>query len=224
MKIINPSNNQAKLLCVLFLKHALLAIAAYNIEYVSNLFKKKEHQTITDIRDKFFLTNLALLYTIFCVFTGIFRNHHAIFKELHSFTLPTALVLETIVTVMFWTLFIIDKRLVLRFEKYQDSMFPGYIAECPRHLFPLVVLLLEHMVAVLKKSHFHRIFLFIFAIVYFTINELLISYRGIFLYPFLQYFTFMKRGLIFSSLSGVSLFLYEIWAKKIESVSIKKVL
>ncbi|KAM0680259.1 hypothetical protein GINT2_001644 [Glugoides intestinalis] len=221
MKIIALENKHFKTVTTLSFKYTLLLVAAYHIECISNLFKKKEDQKIFDISDKCFLTNLALFYTIFCVIAGIFRNYHCFFKELHAFILPTALVLEVIVTGMFWSLFIIDKKLVMRFDKYKNSPLLSYLSECPRHLFPLLVLLLEHMTAVLRKSPFHKIFLFVFAIVYFTINELLIGYRDIFLYPFLERFTFIQRGLIFASLSGISLLLYEIWAKVIESSSWK---
>lgn len=189
------------------------------IEFISNLFRPKDKKQIITIKEWLFFTNISLIYTALCVISGFLMNYYAFFNRVYLFLLPTAFILEILVVCMFWPLFTIKPSLVKSNIAPYPNLFIFYLREFPKHLFPLLILLIELQGVNIKKDWAHRHFFIIFLISYFCINELLIHYKKIYLYPFLEALNFISRIVIFFLIGIFCIALYEILAHRVSSIS-----
>lgn len=207
------SNNQKNFYFIAligFIKSLMILSAILDIEFVSNTYKTKRDKLTFGKHEFFFFTNISLFYTIFCVISGILKHQIGFFKEIYIFSLATAFILEILVVVMFWPLFIASPSLV---KAYIPSGIPKtklYIKEFPKHLFPLLILLIELQGITIEKRWSHRIFFIIFSIAYFFINEILIAYENLYLYPFFRKLGIYGRGILFLTVLIGCISLYEV--------------
>lgn len=198
-------------LAIAYIKPAMLAIAIYDLEFISDIFMPEDKKAGFGITDHFFFTNLSLYMVFICVLSGYLRNRQKTIASLHILTLPVALILELIVTKLFWTLFFIDWRLVKR-RKTAATGILYYCNEFPRHLFPLAIMVIEYLNFRIKKSKKHMVLLATFTILYFTLLELLRIKYDIQLYRFLAIMSPLQRFFTFLALFFYSVFIYQLIA------------
>lgn len=193
-------------------KILLSIISISSFEPLSNSFRSEVNRIPYTKNEFLHFTSISLFYTIFCVFVGLVKDWNPVLDQLHKFILPTSIVLEMMVTLLFWSLFLTNPSLVkcASFRGARDIV-PYYSNEFPKHLFPLIILLMEQSGMDLRRAWKHRIFLIFFSIAYFVLAEALIICESNYLYPFLRYFTFRGRVLFFVAATIASILFYEAW-------------
>lgn len=142
-------------------------------------------------------------------FLGIFKDIDHKIKRLYDFILPTCITLEIMVTVSFWILFLINPYLV-KSDYIPNTTIFGYSYEFPKHLFPLLILLIEQTGLSIERSWSHHLFLICFGFVYGALNESLIIYDQTYLYPFFKKIAFCYRLCFFLASTLINIFFYEI--------------
>lgn len=192
-------------------KILLSIISISSFEPLSNNFRSEIDKVPYTKNEFLHFTNISLIYTIFCVFIGLIKDWSPAFNQLYKFILPTSIVLEMMVTLLFWSLFLINPGLVKCTSFRHDGSILSYSGEFPKHLFPLVILLMEQCGMDLRKAWEHRIFLIFFSIAYFILAETLIIRESNYLYPFLRHFTLRGRTLFFTATMITSIVFYEAW-------------
>lgn len=173
------------------------------------------NQEILSKNEYFYFTNLGLFLTITCVVIGLIKSFFAqnnILKKFYSFLIPISIVLEICVTIVFWLIFFIDPKLVKEDYCNLDGKIDlySYFSEFPKHLFPLIILILEQSGIVFKRDLNHRIFFIVFSICYCSFSEFLIRKHKNYLYPFFKKMNFLGRLTIFSIISICCILFYEI--------------
>lgn len=192
---------------LIIIKIALLIISLNTFEPISNLFKPGKFRKKYSTHEFLFFSNIGTIYSAFAVFLGFLKQIYPQITPIYQFVLPTALTLEMVVFLIFWTLFILKRDLVIR-TNLNSGIWP-YIYESQKHLCPLIMLFIEKGSQVLAKSNYQRIFLLLFAIAYFLILEWLIIYERSYVYPFLENMNLKFRALLFSGIFIASFFIYE---------------
>lgn len=192
---------------LIIIKIALLIISLNTFEPISNLFKPEKFRKKYSTHEFLFFSNIGTIYSAFAVFLGFLKQIYPQITPIYQFVLPTALTLEMVVFLIFWTLFILKRDLVIR-TNLNSGIWP-YIYESQKHLCPLIMLFIEKGSQVLAKSNYQRIFLLLFAIAYFLIVEWLIIYDRSYIYPFLENMNLKFRALLFSGIFIASFFIYE---------------
>lgn len=195
-------------------KLVLLAISVYTFEPVANCFSQSSQDSAFSLKEMLYFSNISLTYTFICIIIGHFNKKSLKLKSLYSFILPTAFVLESMVTILFWVLYFIDPKLVKHNVNLSSGFIVSSLREVPKHLSPLIMLFIEQSRTKIRKSWSHRIFLISFAIVYFAIIELHFILCGQHLYPFFRFLTFFSKILIMLATSFISIFIYEFWLRK----------
>lgn len=193
-----------------FIKSLMLISAIKDIEFISNLYKPGKMKLEFRKNEFFFFTNISLFYTVFCIFTGYLKTKISLFNEIYLFSLITAFILELLVVFMFWPLFFIDPSLVkARIPKNKNKLKMCF-DEFPKHLFPLLVLLIEIQGINIEKRSSHKLFFIVFSTIYFLISEALIVYDDIYLYPLFRKLNTVGRGILFFLVLVISILVYEI--------------
>lgn len=191
------------------IKFLLLFIAISDLEGVSALLKRDTKEALGTFKDYLHFTNISLYYTIFCVVVGLLHSSGLIKTSVRNFFMVTALVLEAMVTVLFWCLFFLNPRLVCHKYSEGKSLIAKYMKECPKHLCPFVVMLIEQYGIPLEKKKVHRLFLLQFCIGYYLVAELYFKLKKDHLYPFLDSLGILARMCFFGMACLVSFLLYE---------------
>lgn len=186
-------------------KILLVAMALWTVEPFSNCFKTGDADYETE--DFLYLSNIAAVYAAVTVLAGISRTAHPGLFVAHSFAVPTATVLSSVVATVFWTLFFVKRSMVTRTNS-GSGVWP-VLHECPKHIFPLLALAIDHAETSFSKTVLQRVFIFVFGMVYYLICEVLV-HKGVYLYPFLEYLSFWGRSKMFMSAVLLSILLYEI--------------
>ncbi|KAI5147999.1 hypothetical protein ENBRE01_0059 [Enteropsectra breve] len=159
------------------------------------------------LKEYFFFTNIALCYTILVVALGLVGMMWKQTQRIYRFTLSTAIVLEIMVTITFWILYLIDPKHVIEDHDSNSRL----IGEFPKHVFPLVILLIEQRGISLAKSGYHRLFIVVFVTIYYLLSELYLHISSGFLYPFFKVFSPLHRVLFFCFMCISALGAYETW-------------
>lgn len=193
------------------IKFLFVIISIYSFDPVKNQFRPLEERVV-DQNEYFYFTNISLILTIISVLIGIIRfqfTNNRIFNEIYQILAPIVIVLETCVTLLFWSLFLIDPALVK--NDYNNSSVGGvseYISELPKHAFPIIILILDQMGNQFKRIWFHRLFLISFCIIYGIFCEILIL-NEIYLYPVFKMLSFSVRIGLFAIVGLMFLVFYE---------------
>jgi FAR-17a/AIG1-like protein len=193
------------------IKNVMFSTAIFKIELISNVFASESKKEQFGIRESLYLTNLSLFYMIFTVVAGAVHRMSKRMKSYYLFALSTAVVLEAIVVVQFWGLYLKDPRLVKPKSCFENGQRLSAIDELPKHLFPLLILILEKRAIRIKKSMSHRLFLLTVTIVYFSILKIYNIVTDDYLYPFLELLSYPKTFMfhLFSLL--ICFGFYECW-------------
>jgi len=195
---------------LIFTKFLLLSVSVYSFEPLSNNFKPQISRIQYTKDDFLFFTNISLFYTTFCVIVGFLKQLAPTLNKLHRFLLPTSIVLEMMVTTFFWILFLINPSLVKKdFNKSGFSLLSLY-TEFPKHLFPLLILMIEQAGMKLERMWTHKLFFIGFGIFYGSLSEILIISESNYLYPFFKKFSFKGRILFFVASILINFFFYEV--------------
>lgn len=189
----------------------LLLISTYSIEGVANRFRSPEYARAVALREYLYFTNIALLYTIFSVFVGYLSTYSKNIALLYSFSVVTAFILEIIVTLTFWALYLVDPSLVKNKSDLAGFNGPSITREIPKHALPALILLMEQYGLEIEKHWSHRAFFIGFSLSYYLISEVYTKRAGLYLYPFFKYFSVLQRFMFFCSIALLTLFVYEIF-------------
>ncbi|KAI4291958.1 hypothetical protein PAPHI01_1240 [Pancytospora philotis] len=192
------------------IKAVCFMFSVYSVDVIANPFKSAAYARAVEIREYLYFTNIGLLYTIFAVTVGWVANTSKFIKEAHSFSVATCLILEILVALIFWTLFLIDPFLVKNRSDFVGGARPSIINELPKHAFPLVILLIEKSATKISKCWKHRAFLLGFGIAYYAASEGFIAAEQMYLYPFLRKISPFQRFQLFAALSSFSVLVYEL--------------
>lgn len=192
-----------------YAKIMLLSVSVYSFEPLSNKFKPEISRVQCTKNDFLYFTNISLFYTAFCVAIGFLTYYFPALESLHKFVLPTSIVLEITVTILFWGLFFINPGLVKAGATANKISILRLYTEFPKHLFPLITLLIEQSGLKLQRSWQHRLFLILFGIFYGSLSEALIFHESNYLYPFFRVFTFKGRAAIFILSILINILFYE---------------
>ncbi|KAI5169985.1 hypothetical protein PAEPH01_1151 [Pancytospora epiphaga] len=188
-----------------------LAISAYSLDVVTYTAKSASEAKAIEIRGYLYFTNISLLYTLFTVFMGMLSKLNKPFHTIHAFSVATALILEFIVTITFWPLFLINPMLIKNKSDLIEMGGPSYIGELPKHAFPALILLIEQAELQITKQWSHRFFFLGFSVMYYIASETYTAKLGLYLYPFLKNLSALSRLIFFSAISLVALCMYELF-------------
>lgn len=179
-------------------------VIAGNLKLINNLEQ-------VELRDFFFLSNIALSLTICTVIFGLMKCFSRILNVTHTFISTITLILETIVTLNFWILFLINPKLVKNNLDSSTITLCSVLKEFPKHLLPFIILIMEQRGKQVKKSNLHIVFFFLFTLCYFILNETYTAFTSDFLYPFFKKITFFERSLLFIIMFGISVVFYQVF-------------
>lgn len=157
-----------------------------------------------------YITLLTLsLYLIHQLIARFFNKNIRILNTtstlLHSIILP----IEILITVIFWTLFLINPRLIVCEIVYEKCGMNFYRNVC-MHFVPLVLLAIEGYYAQLQRSNFHVFILIVFGMCYYLFVKDIALREKRWPYPFLDKVGEWQRIVIFCSVTGMCIFFYEL--------------
>lgn len=196
---------RSRVLIPISIKILLVVMALWAIKPFSKSLKTGHADYETE--DFLYLSNIAAFYAAITILTGISRTAHPKLSEVHSFAVPTATVLSTVVFAVFWILFFARRNMVIR-----TNSGPGVLPvlrECPKHIFPLLALTMDHAKTSFPKTVYQRAFICVFGMAYYLICEVLV-HKGVYLYPFLEHLSLWGRFGMFLSAILLSILFYEI--------------
>lgn len=192
------------------IKQLLITFVVLELRTIANLSTLFGSQRIEAIKDLLFFTHIGLFYTIFCILTGLFKDSNKTIQMVYEFVLATSVVLEIIITALFWTLFYINPGFVKDEYMKNKTLKVKYLVEMPKHLFPLVILVLELSHLQLHRSPSHKIFFIFFCTSYCLLLEIYFLCTKTFLYPFLGLMNLFCRLGFFVVMGFASLIIYEL--------------
>ncbi len=192
--------------CFKLLLFIIVITCGYDI--IAKKLNIKKEETIIELKDFFFFTNIALTYTIICIFIGMCKRFNPLLNCIHLFISITGFILEILVTISFWILYFIDPKLVKGDFEHNNITCSLVIQEFPKHLIPLILLFLENLNIKHRRSFYHFMFFLFFSFIYFLINEIYAICKLDFLYPFLNYFSPLQRFCFFLLMFGLSISSY----------------
>lgn len=165
-----------------------------------------------------FLTNLSLIFTIFTVASNIIaapftdKKDHFV-SRLNLNMNAAALVLETLVTTIYWTLKLFVTHMIVLDSIPKEKYIPLGLDLCI-HFYPVLFLSIDYYF--IKKTSFKLSFIHTVALVctatatYWFILESLITPESKYPYPFLNVET-EKRIVIFAAVSVFGLIAYQLY-------------
>lgn len=197
---------------VVMAKLVLLIFALNTVEPVANLFKLKKYRRDHSKYEFLFFSNISAVYAGFVVLLGLAKSWipqlNSVLTPVYEFGIPTSISLEMVVVLIFWSLFIFKREWIIR-TNLEPGIMP-YLREAPKHLFPLIFLLLEKGGQTFEKSNYQRIFFLVFFISYFLIVQALVLFdNGYYIYPFLEHFNMPSMVLLFAVIYAVASVFYE---------------
>ena len=136
--------------------------------------------------DFLYFTNISLYLTLLTVVIGIIYRYKKSFSSIYNVLLPMALSLEIIVTIMFWSLYMIDPALI----KNKNSLLPGYetpiITELGQHLFPVILLSINQRQMKIIYHKFQTLAFITLLIIWYTVVTIIAHQRGKYIYRFMS--------------------------------------
>lgn len=176
-------------------------------DYLENPKALKMGSTYSNYKYLLF-TKISLFITIVAAVSGIINRLTGNYHFVKNFLLPISFTFEFIVTSVYWTLFVIDKRLIVD----KESLVPGnetpLISQLASHIFPLILSCIEYIDFDLKPQWHHLIFFIFFGIFYYTLVTIYASLFGKYVYPFLDHLGTFQRVLFFVGVAGAGLCVY----------------
>ncbi|KAF9764843.1 UPF0641 membrane protein [Nosema granulosis] len=147
-----------------------------------------------------YLTNMCLYFTVGTLVVGMSVRYFSCkglvvsYINLVSVVLP----LELLVTVLFWTLFLIDPTLVRDKDLYEQGVRVDLLSDLSMHLFPFIALLLEQYDIKIVREKSHVLFFSIFCVFYFLLCLAFSRANGFWVYPILDKLSPVGKIMLFA--------------------------
>jgi hypothetical protein len=168
------------------IKVSLFIICCYCCTDYSNNPKQLEYiHTYSDVKFLYF-TNQSLYFTVFTLIISFIDSYRLHISEIYNILLPISITLETIVTAMFWSLYFIDRKLIVNKNFLRAGYETPLLTELGVHLFPLILLIIDQIGKRFEKSKARSMFLSFYLILWGGIIVVLGNKRGKYLYPFMN--------------------------------------
>lgn len=187
-----------------------LMISVLSIESIPNGIKNPTSLRAIEIREFLYFTNIGLLFTVFTVVAGLLPRKNKLIVSIYKFSVPVCFILEILITLIFWPLFLKDPFLVKHRSDFAPGARPRILDELPKHGFPALILLIEQLSINIEKCWRDRAFLFLFGMCYFMMSEVFTQIQRIYLYPFLGTISRFQRFMLFAFISAIGILLYEL--------------
>lgn len=196
--------------CIFPAKLILLSFCIYaTTDYSVNPKQKEIKHPYSDLEHLYF-TNISLYFTILASVLCLLHRAVGTLARYVNLALALSPVFNYITTIVFWSLYFIKRELIVC-KKY---LCPGYetylITELSLHLFPLILVSLEHVDFKVRRSRSHYYILLGFVAGYCVIVHIAAWYRGCFLYPFLHVMPPLIRIFFFIGMYGLSIMFYNV--------------
>lgn len=164
-----------------------------------------------------YLTNIGLELTTYTLLMGIFHQIIArVFKKdlryinfIYKNLLLVILPIEIIITIVFWSLFLYDPKVIVTKAIY-DYCGMNLFQNICIHLIPAIFLMNEAIFLDIQRSNLHIIFLVGFGLFYYLFVRKVANDYKKWPYPFLDDASENKRILIFTVITLLSIFIYEL--------------
>lgn len=195
--LISPKMRQKESFYKVFVRSFLIVTSVFS------LFDFLENPRAMAIKDlysshKYILfTKISLFLTLMSALSGIIHRLTGNYSFMRDFLLPISFTFEFIVTSVYWTLFVIDKRLIINSESLKSGLETPMISMLASHIFPMVLSCIEHLDFTSRVNSYHMIFFAIFAILYYMVVTAYASYFGKYIYPFLDKLNGWQKMLFF---------------------------
>jgi len=175
-----------------FIEYLLATISVVFFVYFGFLHKENEYIHFFTEFKFMYLTNMFLVLSVLTVLLGISNRKFSNLTRLYKTSLALMLCFQFIIVAFFWIPFLINQNY---FNINQDGRQGFYmlVYELPKHVFPLVMVLIEQLKVDISFSVYHLIMLFSILAVMALISELVIYHRSFFIYPAFKKFGFALR-------------------------------
>lgn len=203
----------SKHITLLLIKACLAALTALSA------FGHLENPNCRGLKDVYsghkylYFTNISAYFTLMAYLAGImYRSTDRIYST-YNLLLQMALSLETVTVVVFWCLYLVDKRLI----KHPKSFIPGcetpILEELSAHVFPFVLVLIEQHDVPITRSQYLGPFIISIAATYYVATRVYAHYLGEYIYSFLGSMSESGRMLFFVSTAVILLMVYNAYAR-----------
>lgn len=157
-----------------------------------------------------YITLLTLsLYLINQMFHLIFKRNityiNKISNLLHAMILP----IEVLITLLFWSLFIYNPKLIVCEIVYEKCGLNVYKNIC-LHFIPFLLLAIEAYHSKLTRSNIHIVLLLSFGVCYYLFVKSVAEREKRWPYPFLERFTEYERMVVFFVVTLLCIVFYEV--------------
>lgn len=175
-------------------KAALFLVCIYSItRFGENPNQRQFTHLYTNYYFFYFTFQNVYLALIVAILGLLLRTTSGKIKErvfqIYNAITPVAIAFSIAVTLGFWTMYFVNKRMVI----YYKFTLPGnetyLLTELGQHLFPIILLLLEQYDVKLVKSSSQIIFMTLYLIYYCSAVEILKMKLGKYIYPGLKVFS-----------------------------------
>ncbi len=178
-------------------------MALLTIDPVLHVFNRNVKYEKSDF---FYFSNISIFLISIIRFIGLFGKNSTIFN-IKNYLIPISITLERTVSIIFWPLFIFKRESVTR-----ENLEPGirsYFNEMPKHLFPLLSLMLESENIKIGKYTTQKYFLLAFAIIYHLIIEYFIKFENFYIYPMFSNMRYSSRLMTIGMVLLVAVLIHE---------------
>lgn len=164
-----------------------------------------------------YLANIGLELTLYTLYLGVFHQVITRFfkkeckciKKSYEHILSVLLPIEIAITVVFWTLFLYDPKIIrtpVIYEKYGLDLFQNSCV----HLLPAILLINEALFCELQRNNLHILFYIFVSPIYYLFLKKVVEHYKTWPYPFLDEATESKRIMIFIAITILIIFIYEL--------------
>lgn len=158
-------------------------------------------------------TKISLFLTVMASISGIINRLTGNYHFIKDFFLPISFSFEFIVTLVYWILYLINKKLIVD----SNTLIPGnettLLSRLSSHIFPMILVCLEYIDFSPNKNEYHIIFFGIFGILYYILVTVYALWFGKYIYPFLDNLNTIQRVLFFLIISVLGLIVYYVQFK-----------
>jgi len=174
------------------LKFALFVVCIYSVTRFGENPNQRECCHMYSGLYYLYFTFQNVYLAIFTAILGfIYRNSGEKSKKTvfsaYNTVLPVSIVLSFGVTIVFWSLFFYNKKLII-FWKYTEPGYETYmLTELGQHLFPLLLLLLEQIDIKITQTPYQVYFMMLYLIAYGIAIKIFEMNLGKYIYPGLKF-------------------------------------
>lgn len=186
----------------------LLLLCIYGATDFSINPKQKENKDVYYDLRFFYFTNISLYCTIITSIISIIHRSSARLSGLLHFMLSTSPIFNSVTASTFWTLYFIDKKMIVSKKSLEPGCETYILTELSIHLFPIILSFLEQIDVRLTKSNAYYGLFAIIVVLYATLTYILNAIVGKFLYPFLENISTPKRMLFFITIFCLCMLFY----------------